>query len=1108
MSFAEITRASLSALNPVFRALTARGMAILLVAGVVTLFSTSAFAGGVDSSCAPWKPCDDGLFCDFFGFTCQKPAAESDWCHATRPCGTGLTCTAFKCVKTVTSTAACDPTGQFKQCGKGLYCHPLALKCVDLLIPCVPGPAAVCPSGMICSDVLAGCVSNEAEGEKACRKYYDQATHNAARAFNVNYTYGLGASLTQVAGGSVETGVVYGANGKFGCYRSVCSGVATTTGVSGWATAGVVFRYDAMAGSSLVLASGVGASKGWFPLSADASFTMGFSNDGVLTSESGAVGLTVGMGLPFVSAGVWSCETKVKDISFAAPPDLPDTGTITSFPFFALADPPLVALGGGSTRGRTVTPKGERMDDWQHLIVKDPLQFYGYKKGALYEINYRVASQVDIKKLSSEIDAPVIGFAPKLAACAAAANDADKAFCARGFLFTHFPETPWLRVYVLDATGRPTGAGVQLPVPWQAKVLVGAPRGTVYTVWSDGSLRAARVEFTMDPGSSSRSVRWAPLGPTRETWTVVDANPGWKTCDQIAVGNRGDFYCRIGGDLYLSQMTQGPDWRDGLRADFSRRRKIGTGFEHQKLIGGLTGYEHSPCDDRPTEVFTYSPNPAVIPGTKAPAKTPALMGGPWPNGKIETNGVCKTNSFAYTIKPEEIRTKAKTGGVQLCLKPDGFALRSTVSVAPCDGSWVTKWNFFPIDPPWFQVQYAGAPGMCLSVIGYDQTVGARAQLFGCNPTVADPQLDNQWRIHSEPDGSTVFINRASGNCLGLDGKDKPLAAGTPADVYPCDPSPTDRRADERWSVQIYSNHTFKHHPSPWGQPIVNKGTGRPLCLDAEGLDVSAQGVTCAGTGNQVWGVQPVQDTAWARVKNRKSGGCLGVEGGDTHAAAAAARVTACDDKLKSQNWAVVIDGERRTLVNEASGLCLGLRGTDDGRSGVWAEVHSCDPTGTDARMDERWDFAWHRPLANHARHKTVSMSSQIVGKEGWRAVDGLSQGDLIKIERGVNYDPSEHSNAVTEVNANPWLEVDLGSGLQLQRIEVHTEDAPSELVIRLSQKKRCSEGVFVWKAPKSSANFVVNATLPKPTEARYVCVSRECSDCKLSVAEVKAWGKP
>jgi len=169
-------------------------------------------------------------------------------------------------------------------CEEGLECR---------ILPPVPG-----------EDDAFICMPSEDEDladDETCRAFYSRDVHQAAIDGDISLNLGIGAGITAVASGTLETGVVYGGdNGCYGCYLSECIGVETNLGIEVFATVGLYNSYSDFQGESWVVVGQAGEIVSFF--TGDAWNTSG---DFIGTFD----GLSFGVSVSPVSVGGFNCVT-------------------------------------------------------------------------------------------------------------------------------------------------------------------------------------------------------------------------------------------------------------------------------------------------------------------------------------------------------------------------------------------------------------------------------------------------------------------------------------------------------------------------------------------------------------------------------------------------------------------------------------------------------------------------------------------------------------------------------------------------------------------------------------------------------------------------------
>jgi hypothetical protein len=179
------------------------------------------------------------------------------------------------------------------------------------------GPDYPCTDGSSCTLVVDNsalkleCVldkGNDLVGDpEACRAFYSSDIAAGAVSGNATLNIGVGAVLTAGLAGSIETGVFYTEDSRYGCYTTTCLGVETNIDVSAYAVVGETDTYDDFKGHSFVVNEIAGIefasyinSQGW-----NSKEDLGAGKAPVSASQAIAIGIDV---LP-ISAGVSECDT-------------------------------------------------------------------------------------------------------------------------------------------------------------------------------------------------------------------------------------------------------------------------------------------------------------------------------------------------------------------------------------------------------------------------------------------------------------------------------------------------------------------------------------------------------------------------------------------------------------------------------------------------------------------------------------------------------------------------------------------------------------------------------------------------------------------------------
>ncbi len=232
--------------------------------------------------CSAGYSCGSGLRCEAGSQRCRGPGGVGDSCHATRPCGRGLQCEAGsqRCRAPGKLGDACHAT---RRCGDGFNCQTVTQKCVSE--PLNLNSSALCSSIRV------------------------PGLATAARDAGATMSYGAGSTGAFGGAASIETGAVYGQDGEFGCFATVCHGISLDASVSNFASLGVYRSWRDFSGASIVTQQGVSTPF----IRVGPGFTTGqvLSVNGQLVGSANSFSIGAGISpVPF-QVGALSCYTVV-----------------------------------------------------------------------------------------------------------------------------------------------------------------------------------------------------------------------------------------------------------------------------------------------------------------------------------------------------------------------------------------------------------------------------------------------------------------------------------------------------------------------------------------------------------------------------------------------------------------------------------------------------------------------------------------------------------------------------------------------------------------------------------------------------------------------------
>ncbi|MGD2063105.1 MAG: DUF4215 domain-containing protein [Nitrospirota bacterium] len=255
--------------------------------------------GGAGDSCSGigQGSCEAGLVCDFLRVCRHDPPQLDEPCGIGVPCDDGLFCQGGtqRCKEYKTVGEGCSA---FNLCAPGLACDPCFTDGCNYPLQCFPN-------------------ANEgAIDQQTCLTLYSPGLHQTAFDLGLATTWAAGDGFAVGVGEAQEFGVAYGPDGSYGCFTSLCVGVAIDVSISAFVSVGFYDEYDFIAGSSTAFVEGAGA--GVVSFSTSQIYARNsldpFDIDGFPSSPIGTedqLALTISpddIVIPF-NPGVYACET-------------------------------------------------------------------------------------------------------------------------------------------------------------------------------------------------------------------------------------------------------------------------------------------------------------------------------------------------------------------------------------------------------------------------------------------------------------------------------------------------------------------------------------------------------------------------------------------------------------------------------------------------------------------------------------------------------------------------------------------------------------------------------------------------------------------------------
>lgn len=307
-------------------------------AGFTCISGRCKSPGGVGATCDSLvaSSCADDLVCELGRCQHAEPVLGEKCDQAFNPCATqhphlkdvggkpqalNLTCdgpigNAF-CGLPKKFDEKCTGLGQ-GSCGGGLVCTAVASELDIDLDP---------PASAIGIEITGGKIEQRCRYEggisnifddNLCNSFYDVATaQRIAGQTTTSLAYAYGTAITAGIGiaGSQETGVVYGPNGEFGCYRTNCTGIQFSAGADISACTTIDKQFPTNGEESRQFAVAVDAIPAFTdatPIGFGINVTLGYEDSDALNESTGiCVFLGVGVGLPIIDVSGAVCTTDV-----------------------------------------------------------------------------------------------------------------------------------------------------------------------------------------------------------------------------------------------------------------------------------------------------------------------------------------------------------------------------------------------------------------------------------------------------------------------------------------------------------------------------------------------------------------------------------------------------------------------------------------------------------------------------------------------------------------------------------------------------------------------------------------------------------------------------
>jgi|GEM_PF-5719499 len=255
--------------------------------------------GGAGDGCSGvgQGSCEAGLVCDFLRVCRHDPPQLDEPCGIGVPCDDGLFCQGGTqvCKKYKTVGEGCSA---FNLCAEGLACDPCFTDGCNYPLQCFPN------------------ANNGAIDQQTCLALYSPGLHQTAYDLGLATTWAAGDGFAVGVGEAQEFGVAYAPDGTYGCFTSLCVGVAIDVSISAFVSVGFYDSWDVIGGSSTAFVEGAGAGVVSFSTSQiyarnslDPFDIVGFPSSPIGTEDQLALTISPDdIVIPF-NPGVYACET-------------------------------------------------------------------------------------------------------------------------------------------------------------------------------------------------------------------------------------------------------------------------------------------------------------------------------------------------------------------------------------------------------------------------------------------------------------------------------------------------------------------------------------------------------------------------------------------------------------------------------------------------------------------------------------------------------------------------------------------------------------------------------------------------------------------------------